>query len=88
MPEEKIIALSQIIGNILRDVSRFPITTTEIPSILAVAITLKATFYNASYIYMCNREKLSLISEDIDLRRKAGKEKVSAFALSDVFPGK
>jgi hypothetical protein len=37
---------------------------------------------------VCNREKLSLISEDVDLRGKAGEEKVPAFALMEIFPEK
>ena len=88
MPEEKVIALSQVIGNILREVARFTIAATEIPDILAIAINRKTTFYDASYIHVCNREKLSLISEDVDLRRKAGEEKVPAFALTEIFPDK
>ena len=88
MPEEKVIALSQVIGNILREVARFPIIATEIPNILSVAINRKTTFYDASYIHVCNREKLSLISEDVDLRRKAGEEKIPAFALTEIFPGR
>ena len=47
---------------------------------------VKTTFYDASYIYMCHREKLSLISEDVELRKKAVEEKVSAFALVELFP--
>ena len=88
MPLEKVIALSQVIGNILREVAIFPIITTEIPNILAVAMNRKTTFYDASYIHVCNREKLSLISEDVDLRGKAGEEKVPAFALMEIFPDK
>ena len=34
MPAERIIALSKVIGNITRDVTTFPITSTEIPVIL------------------------------------------------------
>ncbi len=86
MPAERIIALSKVIGNITRDVTTFPITSTEIPAILTVAMNVKTTFYDASYIYMCHREKLSLISEDVELRKKAVKEKVSAFALVELFP--
>lgn len=88
MPLEKVIALSQVIGNILREVAIFPIIATEIPNILAVAMNRKTTFYDASYIHVCNREKLSLISEDVDLRGKAGEEKVPAFALMEIFPDK
>ncbi|MHB1471320.1 MAG: type II toxin-antitoxin system VapC family toxin [Thermoplasmataceae archaeon] len=86
MPAERIIALSKVIGNITRDVTTFPITSIEIPAILTVAMNVKTTFYDASYIYMCHREKLSLISEDVELRKKAVKEKVSAFALVELFP--
>ena len=86
MPAERIIALSKVIGNITRDVTTFPITSTEMPAILTVAMDVKTTFYDASYIYMCHREKLSLISEDVELRKKAVKEKVSAFALVELFP--
>ena len=86
MPAERVIALSKVIGNITRDVTTVPITSTEIPAILTVAMNVKTTFYDASYIYMCHREKLSLISEDVELRKKAVEEKVSAFALVELFP--
>ena len=86
MPAERVIALSKVIGNITRDVTTFSITSTKIPEILALAIKRKTTFYDASYIYMCHREKLSLISEDVELRKKAVEEKVSAFALVELFP--
>ena len=88
MPVERVMALSKVIGNITRDVTVFPITAAEIPDILTIAINMKTTFYDASYIYMCHREKISLISEDVDLRKKAAKEKVSAFALVELFPNK
>ena len=84
MSVEKVMALSKVIGNIIREVTRFSITETEIPNILAVAINKRTTFYDASYIYVCSREELSLISEDVDLRRKAGEEKIAAYALVDV----
>ena len=86
MPVEKIMALSKVIGNIIREITRLPITAKEIPNILSIAINKKTTFYDASYIYVCSREKLSLISEDLDLRRKAGEEKIKAYALMDVQP--
>ena len=86
MSVEKVMALSKVIGNIIREVTRFSITETEIPNILAVAINKRTTFYDASYIYVCSREELSLISEDVDLRRKAGEEKITAYALVDVQP--
>jgi predicted nucleic acid-binding protein len=86
MPVEKVMALSKVIGNIIREITRLPITATEIPNILSIAINKRTTFYDASYIYVCSREKLSLISEDIDLRRKAGEEKIKAYALMDVQP--
>ncbi len=86
MPVEKIMELSKVIGNIIREVKRFPITPTEIPNILSIAINKRTTIYDASYIYVCSREKLSLISEDLDLRRKAGEEKIKAYALMHVQP--
>jgi len=88
MPEEKIMALSKVIGNILKEVARCTVTAAEIPDILALAIKRKITFYDASYIHVCNREKIGLISEDVGLRRKAGEEKVRAFLLSEVLPVK
>ena len=86
MSVEKVMALSKVIGNIIREVKRFPITPTEIPNILSIAINKRTTIYDASYIYVCSREKLSLISEDLDLRRKAGEEKIKAYALMHVQP--
>ena len=69
-----------------REVLRCTVTTTEIPEILALAIKRKTTFYDASCIHVCNRKKIGLICEDIELRKKAVKEKVSAFALVELFP--
>jgi predicted nucleic acid-binding protein len=88
MSVEKVKTLSKVIGNILRGISCFSITSTEIPNILKIALKTGTTFYDASYIYMCGREKVKLISEDVDLRRKAEGEKVTVLELKDVLADK
>ena len=68
------------------EVIRCTVTTTEIPEILALPIKRKTTFYDASCIHVCNRERIGLICEAVDLRRKGVEEKVLAFAFVDLFP--
>ena len=68
------------------EVIRCTVTTTEIPEILALAIKRKTTFYDDSYIHVCNRERIGLICEAVDLRRKTLEEKVLAFAFVDLLP--
>ncbi len=85
---EKIMAFSEFVANILSEVTIFSIEAAEIPNILAVAIRSKATFYDASCIYICTRENLSLISEDSDLRNKARMEKIEVLELEVIFSTK
>jgi predicted nucleic acid-binding protein len=50
-----------------------PLRKLEIDSIadvLAVAIERKLTFYDASYVYMAEKENLKLVTQDTDLLKK------------------
>lgn len=85
---EKVMAFSEFVANILSEITTFSIEAIEIPNILAVAIRSKATFYDASYIYICTRENLGLISEDSDLRKKARMEKIEVIELEVIFSAK
>ena len=81
---DKIMTLSGVIGNILKEIPTVSISAAEISGILGIAINTKISFYDASYIYICDRDHLKLITDDLELKRKAASEKVAVFELMDV----
>jgi predicted nucleic acid-binding protein len=64
----------------LRDVSRLPIGIDLLPdeaAVLRLARTRKLTVYDASYLELAQRERISLATLDAELARAAGAEGVA-----------
>jgi predicted nucleic acid-binding protein len=48
-----------------------------------LAVKLRLTFYDASYLYMAKSKGLTFVTEDRELYRKAGEAMLKAITLSD-----
>jgi predicted nucleic acid-binding protein len=51
--------------------------------VMNLAIELKLTFYDASYLHIARKEGLTLVTEDRELRKKSSKVKVKAVPVSE-----
>ena len=84
MPIEKIVELSKFIASVLQGVFRLEISHTEITGILATSFDSGVTFYDSSFLYVCRRENLGLVTEDQKLQKKAREIEIHAVNLQKV----
>jgi predicted nucleic acid-binding protein len=51
--------------------------------VMELAVKLRLTFYDASYLYMAKSKGLTFVTEDRELYRKAGEAMLNAVIVSD-----
>ncbi len=77
--------IMNLLSNIISHMWIYEIRTAEdLSSTLKLAIELKITFYDASYIYLAKKFNAFLVSEDRELRNKARSVAVKAFSILDL----
>ena len=55
----------------------------DLEGTMALAVKLKLTFYDASYLYIAKKKNLILITEDNELREKSVKENIEAITVDE-----
>ncbi len=50
---------------------------------MSIALKLKLTFYDASYLYLAIKEDLTLVTEDEEFREKSKSSGIKAIAVND-----
>lgn len=55
----------------------------DFEGVMTLAIKLKLTFYDASYLHIAMKNGLTLVSEDGELREKSKEVKVKAMTVSE-----
>ena len=73
-----------ILGRLNREVTFERVTETGLPSTMRTARETGATFYDASYLTVAERNDLTLITEDRPQRQAATQQGVTARSLADL----
>lgn len=55
----------------------------DLSNVEEIAMKLNLTFYDASYIYVAYRRRLTLVTEDVEMRRKAAEIGVEAISVDE-----
>ena len=55
----------------------------DLEGTIALAVKLKLTFYDASYLYIAKKKNLILVTEDHELREKSSKENIEAITVDE-----
>lgn len=59
-------------------------TKEDLAGVMELAVRLKLTFYDASYLYMAKKLNLILVTEDEELKRKAEKAMIKAKTVREI----
>jgi predicted nucleic acid-binding protein len=74
----------EILGRLNREVTFERVTETGLPSTMRTARETGATFYDASYLTVAERNDLALITEDRPQRQAATQQGVTVHSLADL----